>query len=501
MKLRNDITPAGHRRSFGPDPFMPVPVCVPSNGEFDPPPQTESQKRVAEVTLELADIHGKPHGLDRRGFLKTAAGMATALMAMNMVHGHIFSVNEAEAADPDFAESLKSELEDQFIFDSQLHFVHDEFDFQGLLNLRKYAADHWNPDIRGEAGSFETLRFENFIKEVFLQSQTKIGLLSGAPSDVKENWFLSNDEIVRARDIINSIAGSKRMYGHFVITPGQPGWIDAIDRGIEQLKPDSWKGYTIGDPLSDSRYPWRLDDEKLMYPVYEKMVKAGITNVCIHKGLLPNDYLDTVDAWKHATVDDVPKAAKDWPQLTFIIYHAALKPLNNYSENHLKKFEETGRIDWVSDLAEIPKKHGVTNVHAEIGTAFGSAAVTHPRHAAAMVGILIKGMGLDHVHWGTDSVWYGSPQWQIEAFRRIEIPEDLQKKLNLSPLGGPKSRVKQAILGENAARVHGLDIDRVKQRPYASGDDRLAELKKELSALSRHERDRLLQRLHPTDRV
>ena len=43
-----------------------------------------------------------------------------------------------------------------------------------------------------------------------------------------------------------------------------------------------------------------------------------------------------------------------------------------------------------------------------------------------MLGILVKGLGADHVLWGTDSVWYGSPQWQIEAFRRIEIPDDLQ---------------------------------------------------------------------------
>jgi len=43
--------------------------------------------------------------------------------------------------------------------------------------------------------------------------------------------------------------------------------------------------YTIGDPLSaKTKYPFRLDDEKLMYRFYEKADKAGIRNICIHKG-------------------------------------------------------------------------------------------------------------------------------------------------------------------------------------------------------------------------
>ena len=49
-------------------------------------------------------------------------------------------------------------------------------------------------------------------------------------------------------------------------------------------------------------------------------------------------------------------------------------------------------------------------------------------------------MGADHVCWGTDAIWTGSPQWQIEALRRLEIPEDLQKKYGLAPLGPADGR-------------------------------------------------------------
>ena len=64
-----------------------------------------------------------------------------------------------------------------------------------------------------------------------------------------------------------------------------------------------------------------------MYPFYEKAVKSGINTICIHKGLLPADYEKSwPGVWEYATVEDVGKAAKDWPQLNFVMYHGALRP-------------------------------------------------------------------------------------------------------------------------------------------------------------------------------
>jgi uncharacterized protein len=74
------------------------------------------------------------------------------------------------------------------------------------------------------------------------------------------------------------------------------------------------------------------------------------------------------------------------------------------------------------------------------------------------------GLGADHVFWGTDSVWYGSPQWQIEAFRPLEIPEDMQKKYRFSPLGPADGAVKASILGNNAARMYKLDLHAAQRR-------------------------------------
>jgi hypothetical protein len=139
--------------------------------------------------------------------------------------------------------------------------------------------------------------------------------------------------------------------------------------------------------------------------------------------------------------------------------------------------KETGRIDWVSDLAEIPGKHDVSNVYADLGTVFGASAVMHPWHAAMILGTLIKGLGADHVMWGTDSVWHGSPQWQIEAFRRIEIPDEICEKHGFEKLGDASGPVKSAILGLNSAKLYGLDPGKILKE--AKGDKIAAIKRKE----------------------
>jgi hypothetical protein len=267
------------------------------------------------------------------------------------------------------------------------------------------------------------------------------------------------------------------MFSHAIFTPGYDGWMEQVDHAISDLKPDSMKGYTIGDNTNKdlSKHPWRLDDEKLVYPAYAKFQKAGLKNVCVHKGLFPPSIEKQYPhLLQYAAVGDVGKAAKDWPQLNFIIYHGGYRFAGGGNvEDAWAQFEKTGRIDWVTDLSEVPAKFGVNNVYADVGQLFAQSTIADPRVSAVMMGQLIKGMGVDHVCWGTDAIWTGSPQWQIEALRRLEIPEDLQKKYGLAPLGPADGPVKTAIFGGNNARLYNFKPE---QRA-ALQDDRLADYK------------------------
>jgi hypothetical protein len=204
---------------------------------------------------------------------------------------------------------------------------------------------------------------------------------------VRGRWFLTNEQMAEARKKINDEAGSRRVFAHMIFTPGQPGWLDKLDAGLA-LKPESCKGYTIGDNTHKdiSRYPWRMDDEKVAYKGYEKMVAAGIKNVCIHKGLFaPGVEKEFPRLRGFADVADVGQAAKDWPQLNFVIYHSAYRHVGGDPKQALAEFERTGRISWTSDLADIPTQYGVTNVYGDVGQLFATTLVAEPNVCAAPV--------------------------------------------------------------------------------------------------------------------
>ena len=439
----------------------PIPVQSVSSDEFMPSPQTAKQREFEARVKEVGASMSKRLGISRRRFFQGAAGMASAFLAMNDTYGPLFGVSRAEAASPEEADARAKKLSGQFIMDMHTHFLRPGTRITAFVAQRNAVGKAgWNPGLQAKEQTIEDLMFANYIKEMYLDSDTKIACISGAPSEIKEDWFLTNEMKAQTRASVNAIAGTRRMFSHAIFTPGYDGWMDEVDRAIEVLKPDSMKGYTIGDNTHKnlSKHPWRLDDEKLVYPAYAKFLKAGLRNVCVHKGLFPPSVEKQFPhLLAYSDVRDVGPAARDWPQLNFIIYHGGYRwPGGGSAADGWRQFEQTGRVDWVSDLAEVPAKFGVKNVYADVGQLFAQSTIAEPRLAAVMMGILVKGLGADHVCWGTDAIWTGAPQWQIEALRRLEIPEDLRKKHGFAPLGPADGPVKNAIFGENNARLYNV---------------------------------------------
>ena len=89
----------------------------------------------------------------------------------------------------------------------------------------------------------------------------------------------------------------------------------------------------------------------------------------------------------------------------------------------------------------------MNNVYPEIGSSFGSLAIQHPVMCQHLMGKNIKHYGADHVIWGTDCLWWGSPQWVIDAFKRFQISDELCEKF------GYKKLTK-----EDKAKIFGLKI-------------------------------------------
>ena len=108
-------------------------------------------------------------------------------------------------------------------------------------------------------------------------------------------------------------------------------------------------------------------------------------------------------------------------------------------------------LRWLTEFAQMSQ--GLKNVYAEIGTTFASCVVTFPTVCAHMLGQLMKYMGPERIVFGSDALWYGAPQWQIEAFWRFQIPEAIAKKYGYPPL---TAEAKRKILGQNSARLYQL---------------------------------------------
>ena len=444
----------------------PVPTQVISSGECFPPPQTRQQLQVESLIQENANLYARRQGLERHSYLRSHSGMASAFLAMNQVFGEVYDIDSVEAEDQTAACERHDKTTNQFIFDVHTHHVHDDYSWDGILWLRDTARGNnlakkvWNPDLAELELDLKYYKFDYYLKDMFFDSDTTVALLSTSPAVDPHKRLLSDDQMVATRNLVNRLSGTQRMFAHGVIWPNLPEYLEAMDRAAAELKVDSWKGYTVGDILGEIpsfEKPWRMDDEELTYPTYEKARSLGVPIICVHKGVLPIEY-EKIPNWHFAAVDDVGKAARDWPDLNFHIYHAGLKMWRD-ARNVGEEFENTGRLEWIDEMAAIPEKYGVSNVYADIGLSFGALAITQPRVAAAMLAKLIKGLGADHVLWGTDSIWAGSPQWQIEAFRRIEVPLELQERYDFEPLGPPDGPTKSAILGGNAAGQYGIELD------------------------------------------
>lgn len=483
----------------------PMPTRMISNGEYMPVRQTEQQKRVEARVQQLTDEASKKLGISRRRFLRSSGGMAAALVAMNEVFGRFFNVSPVELFEPAaFAQAAAPK--DLFVFDDQLHFVRgsrpspaglravaqgpssaptvktNPFNPRNQKDELGQEWSVWNPALVGLPIDPAYAHLTQFIKDVYLDSQVTIGLLSNvtasmvqiegerprAPRNAEEaqrGEVLTAAQTAAARNFVNKISGSTRMLCHGLLYVGK-GNLEWIQQQTDQNEPDSWKGYNISNAAKVDQDPnslmrqWRHDDEDVAYPTWEliqknyerlKQRRPGFNNICVHKGLAPGppDPL-------RGHPGDLPKAARDWPKLNFISYHACIQP-NFFLADTLKSIQDGNlrggvpNISWTTEYAQLVQD--LSNCYAEIGTTWASSIVTFPTVAAHIMGQLMKFMGEDRILFGSDSVWYGSPQWQIESLWRFQIPEELRNKYGYPEL---TESAKRKILGLNSAKLYGI---------------------------------------------
>lgn len=452
----------------------PVPTQVVSNEEFIPRPQNKQQRQWELLIGELADKHSKRLNMDRRAFLRSSMGLAAAFYAQNQIYGKKYwDVEAAELEDAAMIEE-KWPKGEYFIIDVQAHFTN------GIALGFRDAEFVKNMGFQLE-NDVEAYSFPTFVKEMFFDSETSMLVISGVPGKeinrAEDGRILEGKErtpgfailpswlMAERRNQINEIAGCQRALcqgncapNHYwnrqTNSPDFNELYEQMEREVKLYGIDSWKWYCHTDP-GRSGDGFKLDDEKMTYKFYEKSRELGMKIFSVHKG-----YASQSRTLGHlAHPGDFEKACLDNPDLTFICYHSALK--HDPSEPGFKADgfynPETGDFEWHADLIKIKQRHPeITNLYCEIGSAFGSLAIQHPEMCQHLIGRNVKYYGADHVIWGTDCLWWGSPQWVIDAMKRFQISDELCEKFGYSKL---TKEDKAKIFGENAARVYGIDLN------------------------------------------
>ncbi len=452
MKLARDAETAGRR--------LPIKIDATSNGEFAPVALAPENRAGNHLAHEAASANAKRLGMNRRDFLVSACGAASTLLAFNAAHaalenrGGFFDLEPQAALDLELAQARVGG-KGEFIFDVQGHFV----DPTGAWTKAAPAdAFKWSPKaacgLGTKPGRFSHLNClgpDEFVKDVFLDSDTDLMVLSFVPSR-RDDEPLTIQAADAVRRIVDRMEGSHRLLIHGRVNPNQPGDLESMDELKERWKVSAWKCYTQWGP--DGKGFFLSDDAGSRF--IERARALGIKIICVHKGLPFGR-----QSYEHSQCSDIGVVARRFPDVKFLVYHSGF--VTGVAE---RAFAGRGAGDGIDTLIRSLIENDVkpnANVYAELGSTW-RFLMRDPTGAAHALGKLIKYCGENNVLWGTDSIWYGSPQDQIQAFRTFRIAPELSSMYGYPEIT-PAQRAK--IFGLNAARVYGISAEEVSKHTRA----------------------------------
>jgi predicted TIM-barrel fold metal-dependent hydrolase len=435
------------------DELLPLSFDPVSNGEYVPPVKSGRDVEAERRIHRIAEKNAARTGVTRRSFLAGACGIAATLATIDEIYGGgrgFYGITPEMLLEP--AAAAEAVEGKEFIFDIQSHHVMPDGDWREKNPLMATVLRLMEGGRRKQKDNLLGISRYFYTKEMYLDSDTSVAVLSALPA-LPAGQPLADKDAAETREIVDRLGHSKRLHIHGLVTPNVDP-IEAQLEGMERLAKDfrisAWKTYTPWGPKGTG---WWLNDEKLGIPVIEKARALDIKVVCTHKGF-PLPFLP---AKRHELPTDIGPVAKLFPDVSFIVYHSGFDP-NVVEGPYDPEKAERG----VNCLIKSLEDHGIrpnSNVYAELGSTWW-VLMRKPEQAAHVLGKLLKHVGEDRVVWGTDSIWYGSPQPQIEAFRAFEIPEELREKHGYPAL---TKELKAKIFGLNAAVPYKVDPKELRQ--------------------------------------
>lgn len=419
---------------------LPIKLDSTSNGEYVPIPLSRLEHAARHLAMDNAASAARRTGRSRRAFLQSTCGAAATLLAYNQAHafagqaGGRFDLPDEAAFDVDLATEKLAGRE--FIFDVQGHYLPPN-----LARTLKPQCEE-DHDLLGR-DYMSCLGADNFIKDVFMDSDTDMMALSFIPSS-RADEPLSIEEAHATREMVDRLEGHHRLLLHGRCNPNQPGDLEFMDELAEKWGVVAWKCYTQYGPGGKGFF---LSDEDTGIPFIEKARKLGVNNICIHKGIPFGQ-----DSYEHSLCDDIGVVAKAYPDVNFLVYHSGYVP--GQAEGPYDPERNEGVDSLIKSVLdnEVPKN---SNVYAELGSTWRFLSMRDPDSAAHALGKMFKYIGESNVLWGTDSVWYGSPQDQIQAFRAFQIAPELREQHGYPEI---TPQLRAQVFGLNALKPYRIEL-------------------------------------------
>lgn len=433
------------------DPGLPIYFGQVSNGEYDPEPVTPVRLEAERLARAGVDEAVARTGMGRREFLRSACAVAVCLTAIDsavaraagLPGGLFYPFDPTSRLDTEAARAMIGRP--SFVFDVQGHLL--EYDLDASTRGDWFWGRQF-PQARceGEDDPRACFSTNHFLEEIFIRSDTTMVALSGLPIN-PQGSPLSNDVMEETRRLVVALSGDERVVVNALALPQTApigSVLDEMERTVAEHRVAGWKTFTH----FPQGMPWWLDDHDPGLPqvggaFLDHLVTIGTPILFVHKGLS--------NQARFGSPEDVGPAAAAHPEVAFVVYHSGFE-VDRREGPYTQETADIGvnRLVKSVDGAGLPPG---ANVYAELGSTWWHL-LRRPDEAAHVIGKLLAAFGEDNILWGTDSIFYGSPQGQIESFRAFHIPVEMRERFGYPQL---TTRAKEKILGWNAARLYGVE--------------------------------------------
>lgn len=439
---------------------LPIKLGPVSNGEFLPIPHTPTVQEAIRRTRRLADDHARKLGISRRRFLAGASGSAAMFLFLSACSkeeaanrstttGGTYDLDPSTTLDEEAAVDALGGKE--FVFDVQTHYVNQDLAQPGgeWTAQFPYAACPAGEEIGDTRACFTV---DAYFREVFARSDTTMSILSALPAMALDG--LRPDDMAHAIDVASRLGCDDRVLMHGGAYPHH-GPVEEALLAMTDVRDRydiaAWKIYTM-TPTAAHFY---FDDHDPSRPqigqrFIDHVRELGPNIICTHKGI--SSIVGSTP--ELADPSDIGPAAARNPDIRFVVYHSGYEPGGEGVGPYDPADPEPKGVD---RLIRTLQDNGIepnSNVYAELGGTWWFV-MRNPDEAAHVLGKLLRYVGEDRVVWGTDSIWFGTPQDQIQALRAFKITEEYQERYGYPAL---TDELKAKIFGLNSAELYGIDV-------------------------------------------